>query len=204
MDVDSIEKAKATFGQDFLLSDDLSSLTQATKVTTSEKITINVKCVYPDPQNPGEMIQKVGSFTHKVSDSVDVVVDNFQKNFPGELPNTTYYLGYDQLLFREGKLGECGITQGKSVELYAPGKNAASYHNEGIKLIVWSIIPLVIGLASILFSITTGESVANDYQAMFLFLGLILLIPSILCIVMGFILVPECNMPCYFNGTEWC
>ena len=201
---DSFQRTKDIFGNDFVLEPELSKLTASQKLSTSEKITINVKCVFPDPQNPGNMIQKVGSFTHPVNTPVTTVVEKFRENFPNELPNATYYLGYDQLLFREGKLGECGITQGKTVELYAPGKNAASYHNEGIKLIVWSIIPLVIGLASLLFSITTAELVSNDYQAMFLFLGLILLIPSTLCIVMGFILVPECNTPCYFNGTEWC
>lgn len=194
--------AVGIFG-DLLIKDNLSDLTNTSKKTTSETISINVKCVYPDPQNPGEMIQKVGSVTAKATDSVTTVVETFKGTFP-DIPNKTYYLGYDQLLFREGKLAECGITQGKSVELYAPGKNAAAYHNEGLSLVVWSLIPFVIGLASLLFSITTGDSVDNDYQAMFLFLGLVLLIPSCLCIVMGLILIPECPMPCYFNGTEWC
>ena len=99
---------------------------------------------------------------------------------------------------------ECGISHGKTVELIAPGKNAAAYHNQGLTLIIWSLVPLIFGLASVIFSMTTGTYVQNTYQALFLFLGLICLIPSMVGIIIGLILIPESNMPCYVNGTEWC
>lgn len=188
--------------QDFLIQADLSSLTKTIKKSSQESITIFIKCVYPNPSNPGEMIQVIGSQTCNSSQKVQSVVDAFLKTHPEIPKNREYYLGYDQLLFREGTLRECGITHGKSVDLYAPGKNAASDHNEGLCLIVWSIIPITIGLAALIFSITS-TNVSNDFQALFLFIGLLLVIPSSLLIVIGLILIPKCPMPCYFVGTKW-
>lgn len=186
----------------FLIQADLSSLTKTIKKSSSETITIYIKCVYPSLSHPGEMIQVLGSQTCNSSQKVQSVVDTFLKTHPEIPKNREYYLGYDQLLFREGTLRECGITHGKSVDLYAPGKNAAANHNEGLSFIVWSIIPFTIGFAALLFSITTTKT-DNDFQALFLFLGLLLVIPSSLMIVIGFILIPECPMPCYFVGTKW-
>jgi hypothetical protein len=154
------------------------------------------------------MIQIVRSKTCSANDRVDTVVTEFLASTP-DIPsqNKKYYLGYDQLLFREGTLNECGITHGKAVELYSPGKHSAAYHNEGLQFVVWSLLPLVIGLASFLFSVTStndGTPEANDYQALFLFLGMLLLIPAGLVLVVGLVLIPECSMPCYFTGAEWC
>jgi hypothetical protein len=192
----------------FLIDDDLSHLTNANRKQSSETITIYIKCVFPDPQNPSEMIQIIRSKTCSASDRVNTVVSEFLSSTP-DIPtqNKKYYLGYDQLLFRDGTLSECGINHGKAVELYSPGKNSAAYHNEGLKFIVWSLLPLVIGLACFLFSITSiNEETpeANDYQAMFLFLGLLLMIPGSLMLILGLVLVPECSTPCYFTGVEWC
>jgi hypothetical protein len=192
----------------FLLDEDITSLTSGTRKQASQTITIYIKCVFPDPQRPDEMIQIIRSKTCSITDRVDSVVNEFLASAP-DIPtrNRKYYLGYDQLLFREGTLSECGITHGKAVELYAPGRNAAAYHNEGLLFIVWSLIPLAIGLACFLFSVTaanTGDPDANDYQAMFLFLGLLLMIPASLVLVLGLVLVPECSMPCYFSGVHWC
>ena len=189
---------------DFLIHDDLSGIAKSSKKSSSQTITINIKCVYPDPSRPGHMITMVKSVTCNSSDKVESVVKKFLETYP-EIPqiDKKYYLGYDQLLFREGTLRECGITHGKSVELYAPGKNSAAYHNEGLSMIIWSIIPFIIGLACLLFSITSSTSVDSNFQALFLFLGLLLDIPSLLFIVLGFILIPKCPMPCYFVGTTW-
>ena len=107
-------------------------------------------------------------------------------------------------MFKDGTIEECGISHGKFVELIAPGKNAAAYHNQGLTMILWCLIPLVFGIAAILFSMTTGAHVENTYQALFLFLGLTFTIPSVVGLFIGLILIPECPMPCYFNGTEWC
>jgi hypothetical protein len=152
------------------------------------------------------MIQIIRSKTCSATDRVDAVVNEFLASAP-DIPTDQkkYYLGYDQLLFREGTLAECGITHGKAVELYAPGKNAAAYHNEGLKFAVWSLLPLVIGIACFLFSVTAGNvgEEANDYHALFLFLGLLLVIPASLMLVLGLVLIPECEMPCYFSGREW-
>jgi len=187
----------------FLYQEDISYINDFNKKSKARKITVNVKCVYPDPEKPGEMIQRVGSIQCDSSKPVDQVCKDFMDTYK-DIPNKTYYLGYDQLLFREGTLAECGITHGKSVELIAPGKNAAAYHNEGLSLVIWSILPFIFGLAAILFSMTTGAYVDNSYQALFLFIGLVFMIPSALCAIVGLILIPECPMPCYFNGTEWC
>lgn len=193
--------------QRFLLDDDLSSLTANAKKLSSEVITIYIKCVFPDPQKPGEMIQRMGSQTCSANDRVERVVTEFLSTYRDIPQNKTYYLGYDQLLFRTGTLRECGITHGKSVELYAPGKNHAAYTNQGLQFMVWSCIPIVIGIACLLFSMmSTDSSIADmsDYQALFLFLGFLILTPSALIFILGMILVPGCNMPCYFSGTEWC
>jgi hypothetical protein len=192
----------------FLIDDDLSHLTNANRKQSAETITIYIKCVFPDAENPGEMIQIVRSKTCSASDRVGTVVSEFLSSTP-DIPtqNKKYYLGYDQLLFREGTLNECGITHGKAVELYSPGKHSAAYHNEGIKFIVWSLLPLVIGIACFLFSVTSINDAtpdANDYQAMFLFLGLLLMIPGSLVLILGLVLIPECSTPCYFTGVEWC
>jgi hypothetical protein len=192
----------------FLLDEDIAGLTSTTRKQASQTITIYIKCVFPDPQRPDEMIQIIRSKTCSVTDRVDSVVNEFLASAP-DIPtqNRKYYLGYDQLLFREGTLGECGITHGKAVELYAPGRNAAAYHNEGLLFIVCSLLPLAIGLACFLFSVTASNgstAAANDYQAMFLFLGLLLMIPASLVLVLGLVLVPECSMPCYFSGVNWC
>jgi hypothetical protein len=192
----------------FLIDEDLSALTAASRKQSSQTITIYIKCVVPDPQHPGEMIQIIRSKTCSATDRVDSVVAEFLAS-ASDIPtqNKKYYLGYDQLLFREGTLNECGITHGKAVELYAPGKNSAAYHNEGLKFVVWSLLPLMIGLACFIFSVTASNGTtadANDYKAMFLFLGLLLMIPGSLVLVLGFVLIPECSMPCYFSGVEWC
>jgi hypothetical protein len=75
---------------------------------------------------------------------------------------------------------------------------------------VWALLFLVMGSACLLFSVT-GEpqgTDSNDWQALFLFLGLLLLIPAALALILGLVLVPvlapECPMPCYFPGTDWC
>ncbi|KAH0789460.1 EF hand family protein [Histomonas meleagridis] len=113
-----------------------------------------------------------------------------------------YYLGYNQLLFRFGTLDECGITQDKCIELYSPKKNAHVNHNEGVKCITWSIIPLVVGIASLIYTFTT-TNVSNQYQALAMLIGLACVLPSLLCIFLGLILLPDFNMPCYFTGSQW-
>jgi hypothetical protein len=173
----------------------------------SELITIYIKCVFPDPQDPSAMRRIVRSKSCNATDRVDVVVSDFLSSAP-DIPtdNRRYYLGYDQLLFREGTLADCGIVHGKAVELYAPGKNAAVNHNEGLGFITCSIIPIVLGVAALIFSILSTRSAANSgsWQAMFLFLGFLLLVPSATVLVLGLILIPECPMPCYFSGSHWC
>ncbi|KAH0787487.1 hypothetical protein GPJ56_008682 [Histomonas meleagridis] len=188
--------------QEFLFTEDLVGLTQPTKKHTNQIITIKIKCVYPDPQNPGEMLQRIGTKTCSASDKVEKVAKDFLDTYPDIPQDKEYYLGYNQLLFRSGTLQECGITQGKSVDLFAPGKNAAAYHNEGLKFITWAIIPLVIGLSALFY--TFSADVSNEYQALALFVGLIFTIPSFICIIIGSTLIPGCHMPCYFTGTEWC
>jgi hypothetical protein len=172
-----------------------------------EEITIWVKCVFPNQERPGEMQQVIRSLrckaTEKVEEIVKKALDNMTEIPQG--PNKKYYLGYDQLLFREGTLAECGITHGKSVELYAPGKNAAAYHNEGLRLVLWALFPLIIGLACFAFAVLSNSQIgdSNSFKALFLFLGFVLLIPSTVIIIMGLIQIPDCPMPCYFSGTEW-
>ena len=189
--------------QEFLFTEDISGLTAPTKKHLNQMITITIKCVYPDPQNPGELLQRIGTKTCSASDKVEKVAKDFLDTYPDIPPDKEYYLGYNQLLFRSGSLQECGITQGKTVEIYAPGKNAAVYHNEGLKFITWAVIPLVIGLSALVYTFS-ASSIGNDYQSLALFIGLIFTIPSVLCIVLGFTLIPDCYMPCYFTGTEWC
>jgi hypothetical protein len=93
------------------------------KKAQTEEITIGVKCVYPG-ERPGQMSQITRSLLCKATEKVNDTVTRAPDNMP-EVPRSAtkkYYLGYDQLLFREGTLAECGITNNKSVELYAPGK----------------------------------------------------------------------------------
>jgi hypothetical protein len=190
----------------WFLEDNLASLTSVTKKQVSEGITIYIKCVFPDPANPGNMLQISRSQGCKSDDRVDSVVANFLQQEP-DIPRQgkTYYLGYDQLLFREGTLADCGIIHGKSVELYSPGKTAAAYHNEGAAFVLWSLVPLVVGIACFLFTVTFKGSTedSNSYNGLFLFLAFLLLIPSAVVLTLGLILIPECPMPCYFSGTEW-
>ena len=188
--------------QKYLFREDTSFIEEMTKVTKARTIKVNVKCVYPDPEHPGELIPKSGSVSIDCNKPVSQIGKEFLTTY-SDVPNLTYYIGYDQLLFREGTLTECGITHGKLVELIAPGKNAAAYHNEGLALIIWSIIPFIFGLSCLIFSMISG-SIDNSYQALFLFLGLIFIIPSFLTALIGMVLIPECPMPCYFNGTDWC
>lgn len=188
---------------DYLFDENLDYVKDLNTKNSANKISVHVKCVYPDPENPGELIPKSGSLSIAAGKPISQISKEFLTTYP-EIPNKTYYVSYDQLLFREGTLAQCGITHGKSVELIAPGKNHAAYHNEGLNFLVFSLLPFIIGVASIVFSMTSGSSVGNTYQALFLFLGLLFLIPSVLIGVIGMILIPECPMPCYFNGTEWC
>lgn len=187
---------------EFLINQDLSELTKNHRKTKNQAITISIKCVYPDPSNPESMNQVIGSQTCNSTDKVEYVVKKFLDTYTEIPKNRKYYLGYDELLFREGTLADCGITHGKSVELYAPGKNAAAYHNEGLTLILWALIPFIIGFAALIFAIT-AEGIENDFQALFLFIGFLLDIPSIIIIGIGLILLPTCPMPCYFVGTQW-
>lgn len=187
----------------YVYAEDLSYIDGLNKKNKPKKISINIKCVYPDPQNPGELKQQTGSISTETNKKVTQLCNEFRETYK-DIPNKTYYLGYDQLLFRDGTIEQCGITHGKTVELIAPNKNAAVYHNEGLSLLIWSLLPMVFGLAAIIFSMTTDSFVDSSYQALFLFIGLIFLIPSVLCGIVGLILIPECPMPCYFSGTEWC
>jgi hypothetical protein len=191
----------------FLIQDDLAALITTPKRPAAEEITISVKCVCPRPDRPGEMCQVKRSIRCKATEKVEETVRKALENMP-EVPqggNRKYYLGYEQLLFREGTLAECGIGHEKSVELYAPGKNAARYHNEGLSFVLWSLIPLVIGVACFAFAVTSGSQQADaaSFEALFLFLGLLLVIPSAMILILGLILIPDCPMPCYFSGTEW-
>jgi hypothetical protein len=191
----------------FLIQDDLATLITTPKRPAAEEITISVKCVCPVPDRPGEMRQVKRSIRCKASEKVDDAVRKALENMPEvpQSPNRKYYLGYEQLLFREGTLADCGIGHEKSVELYAPGKNAAAYHNEGLSFVLWSLIPLVLGVACLGVSATSnsGQIDANDFKALFLFLGFLLVIPGGMVLILGLILIPVCPMPCYFNGTEW-
>ena len=189
--------------QPYLYRENTDYLNQINVKRKSRIISVNVKCVYPDPENPGELLSKTGSIQVDATKSVDQIKKDFLNTYQ-DIPNKTYYVGYDQLLFKDGTIEECGITQGKFVELIAPGKNAAVYHNQGLTMIIWSLLPLVFGLAAILFSMTTGSHVENTYQALFFFLGLTFTLPSVVAIFIGLVLIPECPMPCYFNGSEWC
>jgi hypothetical protein len=190
----------------FLLDEQLAALTSVPKKPPSEAITIYIRCVFPDPQDPGQVQKVQRSKTCNANERVDSVVNDFLVSTP-DIPtdNRKYYLGYDQLLFREGTLTECGITHGKAVELYAPGKNAAVNHNEGLLFLLCSIPPIVLGFACFLFSILSKQySIdAGHWQAMFLFLGFLLLVPGATVLILGLILIPECPMPCYFTGSAW-
>jgi hypothetical protein len=190
----------------WLLDQELSSLKTTIKKTTAEAITIYIKCVFPDAQDPGRTCQISRSQTCNSTDAVSSVVNTFLASEPLIPQGKQYYLGYDQLLFRDGTLAECGITHGKSVELYAPGKNAAAYHNEGLAFILWGIIPFVIGVACFVFPVTAklnGDD-GDAFSAFFIFLGFVFLIPSILVLTLGLILIPECSTSCYVSGTAWC
>ena len=182
---------------------DTGFIEEMSKTKKARKIKVNVKCVYPDTDNPGGLITKTGSVSIECNKPVSQIGKEFLATFP-DIPDQTYYIGYDQLLFREGTITECGITHGKLVELIAPGKNAAAYHNQGLSLIIWSIVPFLFGLAALIFSMTSNAAIESEYQALFLFLGLTFLIPSFITAIIGMILIPECPMPCYFNGSEWC
>jgi hypothetical protein len=190
----------------WLLDEELSSLKTTIKKAAAETITIYIKFVFPDPQDQSRMCQISRSKTCSSTDVVSNVVNSFLSSEQISAPGKQYYLGYDQLLFREGTLAECGITHGKSVELYAPGKNAVAYHNEGLAFILWGIIPFVIGIACFAFPVTAklnGDD-GDAFSAFFLFLGLVFLIPSILILTLGLILIPECPTSCYVSGTVWC
>jgi hypothetical protein len=39
---------------------------------------------------------------------------------------------------------------------------------------------------------------------MFLFLGFVLLVPSVTVLVLGLILILECPILCYFSRSHWC
>jgi hypothetical protein len=190
----------------WLLEDELSSLKTSVKKPMAETITIYIKCVFPDPQHPSQMCQISRSQTRRSTDTVSIVVAEFLASEPAMPQDPRYYLGYDELLFREGTLAECGITHGKSVELYAPGKNAAAYHNEGLSFILWGIIPFVIGVACFVFplSVKLNGDDGDAFSALFIFLGFVVLIPAIIVLTLGFILIPECPTPCYVSGTAWC
>jgi hypothetical protein len=174
--------------------------------SAGDDIRIYIKCIVPDPADPRRMKSIVRSHFCKSTATVASIVEAFQKDEPSVPGGKQYYLGYDQILFREGTLAECGITHDRLVELYAPGKNATAYHNEGLSFVLGSVIPLVIGLACLVFSVTSTTDVegAHEYSGMFLFVGFLLCIPSVLILILGFILMPDCPMPCYFTGTEWC
>jgi hypothetical protein len=191
----------------FLIQDDLAALITTPKRPAAEEITISVNCVCPLPDRPGEMCRIKRSMRCKASEKIEETVRKALENMPEipQAPNRKYYLGYEQLLFREGTLAECGIGHEKSVELYAPGKNAAAYHNQGLSFVLWSLIPLILGIAALGFAVTSNSAQgdANDFEALFLFLGLLLVIPAAMVFVLGLILIPVCPMPCYFSGTEW-
>jgi hypothetical protein len=191
----------------FLLREELTVLTTTPKKNLTEEITIWVKCVFPVPEHPGEMGQITRSLRCKASEKVEETVKRALENMPDvpQSPGKKYYLGFDQLLFREGTLTECGITHNKTVELYAPGKNAAVYHNEGLTFVLWALIPILLGITCFVFAVMSNSErpEANNFKALFLFLGMLLLIPSASVLILGLILIPECPMPCYFGGTEW-
>jgi hypothetical protein len=191
----------------FSISEEIAALATIPKRLMSESMTIYIKCCFPDPQDPSTMRQVVRSKSCHATDRVDAVVSEFLSAAP-EIPtdNRRYYLGYDQLLFREGSLADCGIVHGKAVELYAPGKNAAVNHNEGLGFVVCSIIPIILGVTALMFSILSARHAVDSasWQAMFLFLGFLLLVPGGTVLVLGLILIPECSMPCYFSGSHWC
>ena len=186
--------------RDYLYKDE--ALQENDKKVKPKKITIYVNCIFQDPENEGVLKGIPGSISCEANKPVGHVCKDFMETFKG-IPNKTYYLGYDSLLFREGTLEECGITHGKTVEMISPGKNSSAYHNEGLSLIFYSIVPLVLGLSAVIFSVSTMSVVSYDYQALFLFVGMLLFVPSLICIIIGLILIPDCPMPCYFSGTDW-
>jgi hypothetical protein len=116
-----------------------------------------------------------------------------------------YYLGCDHLLFREGSLADCGISDGRSVALYPMGKSAAANRREGIWFLFGGLLPLLIGLTCVIFAVSSSSEVsdAKSYNGLFLFVGILLLIPGAVAFSVGLILIPECPMPCYFSGTDW-
>jgi hypothetical protein len=186
----------------YLYQEDLSFLSDIGKLGRSKKISINVKCVYPDPEKPGQLIPRSGSLAIDCNKPVSTIPKEFLQTYP-DIPNQHYYVGYEQLLFREGTLQDCGITHGKMVEMISPGKNAPAYHNQGLALILWSIIPLIFGVSALIFSMMKGSTDNTEVKALYLLIGLLFLIPSILVLVIGMILIPQCPTPCYFNGNSW-
>lgn len=172
------------------------------KKVNPKRITIYVNCIYPDPDNEGVLKGIPGSISCEANKPVAHVCKDFMETFKG-IPNKTYYLSYDSLLFREGTLEECGITHGKTVEMVSPGNNSSIYHNEGLNLIIISIVPLILGLTAIIFSLTATSVVSDNYKALFQFIGIILTIPSLICVIIGLVLIPDCPIPCYFSGSDW-
>lgn len=202
MSNDLIEPAESPLNDFLLEEEDLKDLFKRTKNPINRQISIEIRCVYPDPQNPDQLKQITRTKKCNSKDKVDDVTKAFLNDETGIPQDKQYYMGYDQLLFKDGTLQECGITQGKTVDLYAQGKNNSIFHNEGLTLVLWSIIPLLFGISLLAFSVI-AQNIEETFKSFCLFFGMILLIPSLIVLFIGLVLIPECGMPCYFTGSSW-
>lgn len=161
---------------------------------TNTKINIAVECHLADPTKPGKKIHNKIFMNVKLSDGIDKVLADWKKLNPVFQDKKTYnsneekakfelYVKYNNRIFQNGTVKQCGIVHRSTVEIISLKFNKEKQINQGFRLAFWSIVPLMLATSFIIAGLTGRYD--NVLRGAYILLGTIFGIPGLLCMIIG-------------------
>ncbi|KAH0789569.1 hypothetical protein GPJ56_006535 [Histomonas meleagridis] len=154
-----------------------------TESLTVTSMVVNVKASTPDPLRAGKRIESQWTkLTVQPETTLKNLISQFQKT-NSDFVGYEFLVKYNNRLFKSGTVQECGITNKSNIELVSLSSEQSALKNQGFILSYWSLVPMMLALSFLIGSLV---GTYNIYlRGVFFLIGSIMLIPSVVCFVIG-------------------
>ncbi|KAH0785367.1 hypothetical protein GPJ56_010778 [Histomonas meleagridis] len=166
----------------------------------STSLTLNIKASVPDRLHTGKRIQTFSKLVVEQNISIRKLVVMFQRTNP-EYIGYDFVVKYNNRLFQNGTLRECGITNKSTVELISLTSEKADLKNQGFILGYWSLVPLMLAISFFVGSL--GGKFDITIRGIFFIIGCVIGVPSFVCFVIGISEIFPDKFGVSFVGDIW-
>ena len=183
--------------------------------TVVTNIYINIKCSTPDPNDPskrhGDLLPDC-----EMNDSSKIteIVNRYFKVKDKEKERNKdqiFYVKYNNRLFStqaaDGSsetiptIRECGIRNKTTVELVCFQAESQALINQGFQISYWAMIPAMIAISFIVAGLVGRFNLIT--RGLYLLFGSLILVPSLLCFIVGTIELYSGPAVTSFSGDYW-